>query len=375
MSRTTPLDRYRNIGIVAHVDAGRTTTTERILFYTGQAAGVDAVQLGVAANDGVDLERDITITSAATTCFWRGYRLNIIDTSVHADFTSELERALRVIDGAVTVVDAVAGVEPQLEAVWRQANKCGVGRLCFVNKMDRDGADFFAAVASIADRLGTVPLVVQLPIGAGSGFVGVVDLVAMKALVWKDGSLGAEFRETEIPAELTALAATHRAALVAAVGGEQGVEALKAGIRRGAIAQEFVPVLCGSAFKNKGIQPLLDAVVDYLPAPTDSADASVSDEAPFAGQVFRIVRDPSIGQVAFLRVYSGVIESGAPIRVEAGGHQAQIGKMLEIYANRREEVREARTGDVVALIGLDGAGEGRAVRDTFEPGTPAAKSA
>jgi elongation factor G len=369
MSRSTPLDRYRNIGIVAHVDAGRTTTTERILFHTG-LAGMQA------ANDGAALEGGITITSAATTCFWRDYRLNIIDTSAHSSVAGELERALRVLDGAVAVLDGAAGIEDPVQAVWRQADRFGLARLCFVNKMDRDGADFFRSVASIADRLGAKPLVVQLPIGAGTGFLGVIDLVAKTALVWKDGAVDGAFQEIAIPAELAAQAAEYRAALVRTVlgdkAGEPSVEALKAAIRQGTLAHEFVPVLCGSAFKNKGLQALLDAIVDYLPSPADMAGQVASDEAPFSAQIFRIVRDPAIGSVSFLRVYSGVIESGAPLQNEAGVNEAQVGRMIQIYANRREDVREARTGDVVALVDLIGPGEGQTVKsDKFEPGAPA----
>src|SRR5207302_102562 len=335
MARTTPLERYRNIGIMAHIDAGKTTTTERILYYTGRSYKIGEVHEGTATMDWMEQEqeRGITITSAATTCFWNDHRVNIIDTPGHVDFTIEVERSLRVLDGAVTVFDSVAGVEPQSETVWRQADKYGVPRICFVNKMDRTGADFPRCIREIKERLGAVPIVMQLPIGVESDFVGLLDLVAMKALKWRDETLGAEFDEVAIPADMQEAAATARSELVelaveqddtaleAYLGGEEpDIETLKRCIRKGTITAAFVPVLCGSAFKNKGVQPLLDAVVDYLPAPTDGAavegikmgtDEVVvrrgSDDEPFAGLAFKIMSDPFVGSLTFIRIYSGVL--------------------------------------------------------------------
>ena len=340
MSRTHPLNRYRNIGIMAHIDAGKTTTTERVLYYTGKSYKIGEVHEGTATMDWMEQEqeRGITITSAATTCFWNDHRINIIDTPGHVDFTIEVERSLRVLDGAVAVFDAVAGVEPQSETVWRQADKYGVPRVCFINKMDRTGADFYRTVQMIVDRLGATPLVLQLPVGAESGFVGVVDLVKNKAIVWKDDTIGASFYETEIPADLADRAAQYRATLIelavdgddaaleAYVGGQEpSVAALKSFIRRGTIAGQFVPVVCGAAFKNKGIQPMLDAVVDYLPSPLDIGDIkghrlgsdavdlrAPSDTAPFSGLAFKIMNDPFLGPLTFVRIYSGTLAVGQP---------------------------------------------------------------
>jgi len=330
MARQTPLERYRNIGIMAHIDAGKTTTTERILYYTGKSYKIGEVHEGTATMDWMEQEqeRGITITSAATTCFWNDHRINIIDTPGHVDFTIEVERSLRVLDGAVAVFDSVAGVEPQSETVWRQADKYGVPRICFINKMDRIGADFYRSVAMIEDRLGARPLVLHLPIGIESEYAGIVDLLRNTAVIWKDESLGAEFEDCPIPADLVEKAAEYRHNLIemavemddAAMeqyleGHEPDLETLKKCIRKGAIAMSFVPVLCGSAFKNKGVQPLLDAVVDYLPAPIDipaikgvkaGTDIEIAkhatDDTPFAGLAFMIMNDPFVGSLTFVRI-------------------------------------------------------------------------
>jgi elongation factor G len=380
MPRTTPLDRYRNIGIMAHIDAGKTTTTERILYYTGRSYKIGEVHEGTATMDWMEQEqeRGITITSAATTAFWRDHRINIIDTPGHVDFTIEVERSLRVLDGAITVFDSVAGVEPQSETVWRQADKYGVPRICFVNKMDRIGANFFRCVEMITDRLGAVPLVTQLPIGVESDFIGIVDLVEMKALKWHDESLGAKFDAVDIPAELADQAAEYRAKLVelaveqddqaleAYLGGEEpSAETLRRCIRKGTISYAFVPVLCGSAFKNKGVQPLLDAVIDYLPAPTDveaikgvkmGTDEPVvrktSDDEPFAALAFKIMTDPFVGSLTFVRIYSGILASGTQVLNSVKDNKERIGRMLQMHANHREDIKEARAGDIVALAGL-----------------------
>jgi elongation factor G len=391
MARTTPLERYRNIGIMAHIDAGKTTTTERILYYTGRSYKIGEVHEGTATMDWMEQEqeRGITITSAATTCFWNDHRINIIDTPGHVDFTIEVERSLRVLDGAVAVFDSVAGVEPQSETVWRQADKYGVPRICFVNKMDRIGADFPRCVQEIKDRLGAVPLVTQLPIGVESDFVGIVDVAAMKALKWRDETLGAEFDEVEIPAEMKAAAeAAHHelvelaveqddTALEAYLGGEEpDVETLKRCIRKGTIAAAFVPVLCGSAFKNKGVQPLLDAVVDYLPAPTDVAAVEgvkmgsdevvvrrCSDDEPFAGLAFKIMSDPFVGSLTFIRIYSGVLSTGSQVLNTVKNNRERIGRMLLMHANHREDVKEARAGDILALAGLKNTTTGDTLSD------------
>jgi elongation factor G len=380
MARTTPLDRYRNIGIMAHIDAGKTTTTERILYYTGKSYKIGEVHEGTATMDWMEQEqeRGITITSAATTAFWRDCRINIIDTPGHVDFTIEVERSLRVLDGAVTVFDGVAGVEPQSETVWRQADKYGVPRICFCNKMDRIGADFYRCVRMIVDRLGAQPLVVQLPIGIESDFKGVVDLVRMKAVIWQEETLGAKFDIAEIPAEYAEKAAEYRsklvesavemddAALEAYLGGEEPDEAtLVRCIRKGTVAFKFVPVLCGSAFKNKGVQPLLDAVVDYLPSPADvqaikgvkmGTDEEVvrkcSDDEPLAGLAFKIMTDPFVGSLTFVRIYSGVMNSGSTVLNSVKDNKERIGRMLLMHANHREDIKEARAGDIVALAGL-----------------------
>ncbi len=395
MTRQTPLERYRNIGIMAHIDAGKTTTTERILYYTGRSYKIGEVHEGTATMDWMaqEQERGITITSAATTCFWDDYRINIIDTPGHVDFTIEVERSLRVLDGAVAVFDSVAGVEPQSETVWRQADKYGVPRICFINKMDRTGADFPRCVAMIADRLGARPLVVQLPLGAESDFVGVIDLVGMRAIKWREETLGAQFDIVEIPPEMMAEAKVFRSKLVEAAveqddaaleaylaGEEPDEETLQRCIRSGTISAGFVPVLCGSAFKNKGVQPLLDAVVAYLPAPTDvaaikgvrmGADQQVmrhsSDDEPFAGLAFKIMSDPFVGSLTFVRIYSGVVTSGSQMLNTVKNSRERVGRMLQMHANHREDIKEARAGDIVAFAGLKSTTTGDTLSDPAAP--------
>ena len=395
MPRTTPLEHYRNIGIMAHIDAGKTTTTERILYYTGKSYKIGEVHEGTATMDWMEQEqeRGITITSAATTCFWRDHRVNIIDTPGHVDFTIEVERSLRVLDGAVTVFDGVAGVEPQSETVWRQADKYGVPRICFVNKMDRVGANFFRCVDMIVDRLGAKPMVIHLPIGIESSYVGLVDLVAMKGVVWKDEALGAEFVVGDIPADLKAQAEEYRhklvemavemddAAMEAYLDGKEPDEAtLKRLIRKGTITGTFVPVLCGAAFKNKGVQPMLDAVVDFLPAPTDVAAVvgtkpgtdeeeirKCSDDEPFAGLAFKIMNDPFVGSITFVRIYSGILQSGTSILNTVKDDRERVGRMLLMHANHREDIKEARAGDIVALAGLKNSTTGDTLCDPAKP--------
>ena len=383
MPRTHAIEDYRNFGIMAHIDAGKTTTTERILYYTGKSHKMGEVHEGAATMDWMEQEqeRGITITSAATTCFWRDHRINIIDTPGHVDFTIEVERSLRVLDGAITVFDAVAGVEPQSETVWRQADKYGLPRVCFVNKMDRIGANFYRTVEMIRERLGATPLVLQLPVGSEAGFVGVVDLLKNKAIVWKDETLGAEFYETDVPANLVDHVAEYRATLIelaveqddtvleAYVGGaEPSVEDLKACIRAGTIAGAFVPVTCGAAFKNKGIQPLLDAVVDYLPAPAYAGQLSVRpDDAPFAGLAFKVMSDPVVGTITFVRVYAGSLESGATVLNSVRGQSETIGRMLQMHANMREDVGVAYAGDIVAIPGLAVTSTGDTLCDPAAP--------
>ncbi len=380
MARATPLNMYRNIGIAAHIDAGKTTTTERILYYTGKSHKIGEVHDGAATMDFMEQEqeRGITITSAATTCFWKDHRINIIDTPGHVDFTIEVERSMRVLDGAVAVFDAVAGVEPQSETVWRQADKYHVPRICFVNKMDRTGADFQRCIDMMIDRLGTRPMVITWPIGSESDFKGIVDIVKMKALVWHDEQLGAKFDEIEIPAEYKDKAAELRAALVEMAVEEDDalLEAyleeakepseadLKRCIRKGAMSFKFVPVMCGSAFKNKGVQPLLDAVVDYLPSPLDippvkgtdlkgnEVERPADDKAPFAGLAFKIMDDPFVGSITFVRVYSGTITSGTGALNSVKDKTERVGRMLLMHANSREDVKEANAGDIVAFAGL-----------------------
>ncbi len=380
MPRQTPIEDYRNIGIMAHIDAGKTTTTERILFYTGKSHKIGEVHDGAATMDWMEQEqeRGITITSAATTAFWKDKRINIIDTPGHVDFTIEVERSLRVLDGAVALLDANQGVEPQTETVWRQGDKYRVPRMFFVNKMDKIGADFFASVASIHKRLGAKTVVVQLPYGVESGFKGIIDLVRMKAVVWEEETLGAAFHDEEIPADLVEQAKEYReqmietavevdeAALEAYLEGtEPDVETLKKLIRKGTCAGTFYPVLCGSAFKNKGVQPLLDAVIDYLPSPLEvppikgidyKTGAEVvrkpSDDEPLAVLAFKIMDDPFVGTLTFCRIYSGKLELGSGILNSTREKRERVGRMLLMHANNREDIKEAYAGDIVALAGL-----------------------
>ena len=395
MARTTPLDRYRNIGIMAHIDAGKTTTTERILFYTGRSYKIGEVHDGNATMDWMEQEqeRGITITSAATTCDWKGHRVNIIDTPGHVDFTIEVERSLRILDGAVAVFDSVAGVEPQSETVWRQADKYVVPRICFINKMDRVGADFDRCVSMISDRLGAKPLITQLPIGSETEFVGVVDLIKFKAVVWKDETLGAEYEYTEIPDDLLQTSRKFRENMIELAveqddnameayleGNEPEEETLVACIRKGTIKSKFVPVLCGSSFKNKGVQPLLDAVVNFLPGPTDVAaikgvkvgtneeiERNNSDDQPFAALAFKIMNDPYVGTLTFARVYSGVLDAGSYVLNSVKERKERVGRMLMMHANDREDVKEARAGDIIALAGLKGTTTGDTLCDPDHP--------
>ena len=395
MARTHSLNTYRNIGIMAHIDAGKTTTTERVLYYTGRSYKIGEVHDGNATMDWMEQEqeRGITITSAATTCHWNDHRINIIDTPGHVDFTIEVERSLRVLDGAVAVFDSVAGVEPQSETVWRQADKYKVPRICFVNKMDRIGADFYRCVSMIVDRLGAVPLVTQLPIGSESEFVGVVDLLSMKAVRWLDESLGAKFEVVEIPEDLKSRSLEYRTSLVELAveqdeealeayleGEEPSLDTLKRCIRIGTLSSSFVPVLCGSAFKNKGVQPLLDAVVDFLPSPLDvesvkgivpdSEEEIVreSDDAvPFSGLAFKIMNDPFVGSLTFVRIYSGVLEAGKTVANTVKDKKERVGRMLEMHSNSREDIKEARAGDIVALAGLKDTTTGDTLCDPLSP--------
>ena len=380
MSRKTPLEDYRNIGIMAHIDAGKTTTTERILYYTGVSYKIGEVHDGAATMDWMEQEqeRGITITSAATTCFWNDKRINIIDTPGHVDFTIEVERSLRVLDGAVAVFDSVAGVEPQSETVWRHADKYSVPRMCFVNKMDRTGADFFRCVEMIKDRLGSTPMVTQLPIGAEAEYEGLIDLVKMKEVLWKAEDLGAEYEYVDIRDDLKAQADEYRSMLIEMAvevdddvmeayleGEEPDEETLIRCIRKGTIDQNFVPVLNGTAFKNKGVQPLLDAVVNFMPSPIDvpaitGIDAKTeeeitresSDDAPFSMLAFKIANDPFVGSLTFARIYSGKLESGQTLVNTVKDKRERIGRMLQMHANSREEIKDAVAGDIVALVGL-----------------------
>ena len=380
MARSHPLDKYRNIGIMAHIDAGKTTTTERILYYTGKSYKIGEVHEGTATMDWMEQEqeRGITITSAATTCFWNDHRINIIDTPGHVDFTIEVERSLRVLDGAVACFDGVAGVEPQSETVWRQADKYKVPRMCFINKLDRTGANFNMCVSMIKDRLGARPAVLYLPIGIEGSFKGLVDLVENRAIVWLEESLGAKFEYQDIPADLADEAAAARMDLIemaveqdddimeAYLGGEEPDTAtLKRLIRKGTLAFAFVPVLCGSAFKNKGVQPLLDAVVDYLPSPLDvpaikgmKLDGETEDErpaddnAPFSALAFKIMNDPFVGTLTFARIYSGKLETASTVTNSVKDKKEKVGRMLLMHANDREDIQVAYAGDIVALAGL-----------------------
>ncbi len=396
MPRAVSLDKVRNIGIMAHIDAGKTTTTERILYYTGRTYKIGEVHDGTAVMDWMEQEqeRGITITSAATTCEWRDVQINIIDTPGHVDFTAEVERSLRVLDGAVAVFDAVAGVQPQSETVWRQADKYQVPRICFINKMDRVGADFFQSVESIVNRLKCRPVPIQIPIGSEDQFRGVVDLIEMTAQIWRDETLGAEYDDVEIPAELREQAESYREKLMEAAAESDDEllskyienhsltnEEVKRGIRAGAISQRIFPVICGSAFKNKGIQKLLDAVVGYLPSPVevppvqgvavDDPDVVVerksSDDEPFSALVFKIMTDPFVGQLAFLRVYSGKLASGDTVYNVAKGRKERMGRLVRMHANKREEIQEIYAGDIAAAVGLKGVTTGDTICDEKAP--------
>ena len=381
MTRSSELKDYRNIGIMAHIDAGKTTTTERILYYTGVSHKIGEVHDGAATMDWMEQEqeRGITITSAATTCFWNDKRINIIDTPGHVDFTIEVERSLRVLDGSVCVFDSVAGVEPQSETVWRQADKYGVPRMCFVNKMDRVGADFYRCVDMIVDRLGANPLVLQLPLGAESDFKGVIDLIEMKAIVWQEETLGAKFTQEDIPEDYREKAESYREKLIETVvemddnimesyleGTQPTTETIKKLIRTGTIDSKFVPVLCGSAFKNKGVQPMLDAVVDYLPSPVEVPDIKgvkynkedeaitrkSSDSEPFSALAFKIMNDPFVGSLTFMRVYSGKVEAGSSVLNSVKNKRERFGRMLQMHSNSREDIKIAYAGDIIAVAGL-----------------------
>jgi len=396
MSRAHPLEKYRNIGIMAHIDAGKTTTTERILYYTGKSHKIGEVHDGAAIMDWMEQEqeRGITITSAATTCFWNDHRINIIDTPGHVDFTIEVERSLKVLDGAIAVFDGVAGVEPQSETVWRQADKYNVPRMCFVNKLDRIGANFFMTVDMISERLGSYPLVLQLPIGLENNLKGVVDLVSNKAIIWQDESLGAKFDIVDIPEELIKQSKEYREKLVEKVveeddqimetyleGKVPSVEDIKKCIRLGTIKGNFVPVLTGSAFKNKGVQPLLDAVIDYMPSPidvdnikgVDVKDRSIElsrkcdDNEPFSALAFKIMTDPFVGSLTFARVYSGTVSTKDSVLNSTSGKKESIGRMLLMHANNREEIKEANAGDIVALVGLKDVTTGETLCDPLKP--------
>jgi len=397
VARKTPIERYRNIGISAHIDAGKTTTTERILFYTGVNHKIGEVHDGAATMDWMEQEqeRGITITSAATTCFWKGmdlsypeHHINIIDTPGHVDFTIEVERSLRVLDGACMVYDAVAGVQPQSETVWRQANKYRVPRLAFINKMDRVGATFFKSYGHIRDRLKGNPVPIQIPIGAEENFAGVIDLVAMQAIYWDDATQGMKFEKKAVPAELAAEAKEWRDKMIEAAAeaneelmnkylesGELSLEEIKKGLRIRTINNEIVPMLCGSAFKNKGVQAMLDAVIDYLPSPVDippvkgeneKGEPDVrrpGDDEPFAALAFKIMTDPFVGQLSFIRVYSGVLSSGDTVLTSMRGRKERIGRLLQMHANERKEIKEVRAGDIAAVVGLKDVVTGETICD------------
>ena len=388
MARSTPIERYRNVGIMAHIDAGKTTTTERVLFYTGVSHKIGEVHDGAATMDWMEQEqeRGITITSAATTCFWAGmdrqfpeHRVNIIDTPGHVDFTIEVERSLRVLDGACAVFCAVGGVEPQSETVWRQANRYEVPRIAFVNKMDRVGADFLRVVGQVEERLGSNPVPIQLGIGAEEGFKGVVDLVKMKAIIWDEESRGMEYEAQDIPAEMQAECEEWREKMVEAAAeandefmekyledGELTEEEIKQGLRARTVANEIVPMLCGSAFKNKGVQAMLDAIIDYMPSPVDvpaikgvlddaaesEGERPADDDAPFAALAFKIATDPYVGTLTFFRVYSGILNSGDTLYNPVKGKRERVGRILQMHSNNREEIKEVRAGDIAAAVGL-----------------------
>ena len=395
MARTHKLELYRNIGIMAHIDAGKTTTTERILYYTGQSHKIGEVHEGAATMDWMEQEqeRGITITSAATTCFWKGHRINIIDTPGHVDFTVEVERSLRVLDGAITVFDSVAGVEPQSETVWRQADKYGVPRICFCNKMDRIGANFYRCLDMIVDRLGARPMALQLPLGVEADFRGVVDLLNMKAIVYTGDTADSPIEIQEIPADMKEKAEKYHHEMVEMAveedeeamndyleGKEVSVDVLKKCIRKGTLAQDFVPVFCGTAFKNKGVQPLLDAVVDYLPSPVDIASIKginpktdqeevrhPADDQPLAALAFKIMNDPFVGSLTFTRIYSGVMTAGSYVYNSVKDKKERIGRMLLMHANKREDLKDAYAGDIIALAGLKDTTTGDTLCDQAHP--------
>ncbi|MBI5587908.1 MAG: elongation factor G [Deltaproteobacteria bacterium] len=395
MARTIPLERQRNIGIMAHIDAGKTTTTERILYYTGVTYKIGEVHDGTAVMDWMEQEKErgITITSAATTCSWKDVRINIIDTPGHVDFTIEVERSLRVLDGAVAVFCSVGGVEPQSETVWRQANKYKVPRIAFINKMDRVGADFFRVVGMLVDRLKTRPALLQLPIGKEETFKGVVDLVSNRAIVWEDDSLGAKFHFEEIPADMLDQVAEYRGKLIEAAadfdekimekyleGADVAPEEIMKAVRKGTIAMEITPVICGSSFKNKGVQNLLDSVVDYLPSPVDvpaitgidpKTDAEdkreTADSAPFAALAFKIMTDPFVGQLTFFRVYSGVMNAGSYVYNSTKDKKERVGRLVKMHANKREDVKEVCAGDIAAAVGLKYTITGDTICDPEKP--------
>ncbi|HXX73853.1 MAG TPA: elongation factor G [Nitrospiraceae bacterium] len=395
MARQTSLDRTRNIGIMAHIDAGKTTTTERVLYYTGMTHKMGEVHEGAATMDWMEQERErgITITAAATTCFWRDHRINIIDTPGHVDFTIEVERSLRVLDGAVAVFDSVQGVEPQSETVWRQADKYRVPRIAFMNKMDRTGADFYFSVQSIVDRLGANPIPIQLPIGREVEFRGSIDLVTMKGFFYDDETLGAKYKIDEIPPDMVGKAKEYREKMLEAVaefddhvmekylnGQSLSEEEVRRCIRAGTIAMKITPVLCGSAFKNKGVQQLLDGVIDFLPSPLDippvkgvdpnsgkEVERKPSDSEPFAALAFKIMSDPFAGQLTYFRVYSGTLKTGTPVLNITKGTKDRIGRLLKMHANKREEIDTAYAGDIVAAVGLKGATTGDTLADEKQP--------
>jgi len=396
MARTHKIELYRNIGIMAHIDAGKTTTSERILYYTGQTHKIGEVHDGAATMDWMEQEqeRGITITSAATTCFWKGHRINLIDTPGHVDFTVEVERSLRVLDGAITVFDSVAGVEPQSETVWRQADKYGVPRICFCNKMDRVGANFYRCLDMIVDRLGARPMAMQLPIGAEDAFTGVVDLLNMNAIIYTGNTADSPIEIKEIPADLKDKAEEYHHQLVEMAveqdeqamedyleGKEVSVETLKKCIRKGTIAQDFVPVFCGTAFRNKGVQPLLDAVVDYLPSPLDIPPAQgvdpddaekiiirkPDDNEPLAALAFKIMNDPFVGSLTFCRIYSGTMTAGSYIYNSVKDKKERVGRMLLMHSNKREDLKEANAGDIIALAGLKDTTTGDTLCDQNKP--------
>jgi elongation factor G len=395
MARSHKIEDYRNFGIMAHIDAGKTTTTERILYYTGKSYKIGEVHEGAATMDWMEQEqeRGITITSAATTCFWNGKRLNIIDTPGHVDFTIEVERSLRVLDGAVCVLDGNQGVEPQTETVWRQGDKYGVPRIVFANKMDKTGADFFQCIADIKEKLGARPVPLQIPVGAESAFKGIIDLIKMKAVIWEGDTKDAKFGEHDIPADLQARAAEYRAAMIEAAvemddevmgayldGHEPDAATLKRLIRKATVTSAFYPMLCGSAFKNKGVQPLLDAVVDYLPSPADreafhAIDVKTGEETirrprddePLSMLAFKIMDDPHVGSITFCRVYSGKVQSGTALANTTRDKKERVGRMYLMHANDREQIEEAYAGDIIALAGLKDTRTGETLSDPNKP--------